>query len=177
MLPNGGKDSKKRKPPSPWPAMSKISVNGYRFAALLAAHVGVNRVVPLLVEGDSSNIGLQYVAHGFTRRGAEFAAGTAHVQLQGWPFYTALLAFGAGHMVWGWAKWLGLTPPFGWRETTVHDRVLRRRQRRAHWTIQGVAAAVALLWAAGGLGVVARAGPTNGWLGTVYDGIYSWVGQ
>ena len=174
VIPNG-KD-KKRAPPSPWPALSKISVNGYRFAVLLAAHVGMNRVVPLLVEGDSSNVGLQYVAHGFARHGAA-VAGTAHVQLQGWPFYTALLAFGAGHMVWGWAKWLGVAPPYGWRETTLHDRALRRRRRRAHWTIQGVAAAVALVWAAGGLGVVARAGPTSGWLGSVYDGIYVWARQ
>ena len=172
------KDGRKpRAPPSPWPALSKISVNGYRFAVLLAAHVGVNRVVPLLVEGDSSNVGLQYVAHGFARRAASAGVTNAAHHLQGWPFYVALIGFGAGHMVWGWAKWLGLAPPYGWRETTLHDRALRRRRRRAHWAIQGVAAALALTWAAGGLGVVAKAGPAAGWLGSVYDGIYDWAGQ
>jgi len=36
----------------------------------------------------------------------------------------------------------------------------------------GVAAAATALWAAGGLGVVARGGETPGWMGKLYDGLY-----
>ncbi|RYP13882.1 hypothetical protein DL765_006670 [Monosporascus sp. GIB2] len=162
---NGG-----RRIPSPWPSFNNISISGYLFATVFAAHVAMNRVLPLLVEGDSSNVGLQYVAHGFARHARAHAPGLLRVQ--GWAAYAALLSLGVGHMVWGWAKWLGVAPPAGWKKTTF-DRRMRTKRRRAWWTIQGVVVAVAGLWAAGGLGVVARAGAAEGWLGGVYDGIYS----
>ncbi|KAK0655187.1 hypothetical protein B0T16DRAFT_486816 [Cercophora newfieldiana] len=41
-----------------WPHFSYIAASGYGFAAALAAHVFVNRGLPLAIEGDSSNIGL-----------------------------------------------------------------------------------------------------------------------
>ncbi|CAJ2503556.1 Uu.00g109500.m01.CDS01 [Anthostomella pinea] len=148
-----------------WPPLSYISISGYVFAGVLAAHVGMNRVLPLLVDGDSSNIGLQYVSHGFARDA-----------VQSWIAYTILISAGVGHMVWGWAWWMDVAPPRDWRRTTV-DRKVRRRRRRVWWGIQGAAVAVAGLWAAGGLGVVARGGAVEGWLGTVYDGIYSYAGQ
>ncbi|KAH9905430.1 DUF1691-domain-containing protein [Xylariomycetidae sp. FL2044] len=148
-----------------WPPLSYISISGYVFTCAVAAHVAMNRILPLIVEGDSSNIGLQYVAHGFARHG-----------LQAWVAYAVLLGSGAAHMVWGWAKWMDVAPPIGWRRSTV-DRTVRRRRRRAWWGIQGAALALAALWAAGGLGVVARGGPVDGWLGRVYDAIYSRAGQ
>ncbi|KAI1859304.1 uncharacterized protein JN550_012113 [Neoarthrinium moseri] len=148
-----------------WPPLSYVSISGYVLIVPLAAHVFINRVLPLVVEGDSSNIGLQYVAHGFARHG-----------IQPWIAYALLLSVGAGHMVWGWATWLGVAPPTAWKKTTI-DKQLRRRRRRAWWGITGLAALVAGVWAAGGLGVVARAGPADGWIGTVYDGIYKHAGQ
>ncbi|KAI1765683.1 DUF1691-domain-containing protein [Hypoxylon sp. FL1150] len=148
-----------------WPTLSYVSVSGYAFVGLLASHVAMNRVLPLVVDGDSSNVGLQYVAHGFARH-----------PLPPWVAYVLLLSVGVGHMVWGWATWLGVAPPVSWKKTTV-DKQLRKRRRRAWWAINGVAAAGAVIWAAGGLGVVARAGSAEGWLGTVYDNIYAAVGH
>ncbi|AEO64906.1 uncharacterized protein THITE_2111293 [Thermothielavioides terrestris NRRL 8126] len=152
-----------------WPALSWIAVSGYAFGGALAAHVFMNRGLPLLVEGDSANIGLAYVAHGFARHGAV-----------SWLAYAGLLAAGCGHMVWGWARWLGAAQGAGWRleRLTGHaavDREARRRRRRRLLVINGVAAAVAAAWAAGGLGVVARGGETLGWVGKLYDGLYERV--
>ncbi|KAL2140331.1 hypothetical protein VTI28DRAFT_3975 [Corynascus sepedonium] len=154
---------------SGWPALSTISLSGYAFAAVLAAHVWMNRGLPLAVEGDSANIGLAYVAHGFARH-----------RVVSWLAYAVLLGAGCGHMVWGWAKWAGLAQGAGWvldRPTgnkTV-DRAARKGRRRRLIAINAVAAAAAALWAAGGLGVVARGGETLGWVGKLYDGLYSTV--
>ncbi|KAI6086465.1 DUF1691-domain-containing protein [Hypoxylon rubiginosum] len=165
LWPLRGKDSSPKHSVRIWPTLSYVSMSGYAFLGLLASHVGMNRILPLVVDGDSSNIGLQFVSHGFARH-----------PLPPWVAYTLLLSVGVGHMVWGWAKWLNLAPPANWRNTTI-DKQLRKRRRRAWWTINGVAAAGSILWAAGGLGIVARYGPAEGWLGTVYDNIYQAVGH
>ncbi|KAM0325069.1 hypothetical protein ACHAQA_007608 [Verticillium albo-atrum] len=146
-----------------WPPLSWIATSGYALAALVAGHVAVNRLLPLYVEGDSSNIGLAYVSHGFARH-----------PVVSWLAYTALIAATAGHTVWGAARWAGIAPvAMGWRGAgpRVEDKKDRRRRRRAWWGVQGAVVAVAALWAAGGLGVVARGGLTHGWVGKVYDGI------
>ncbi|KAK3904002.1 hypothetical protein C8A05DRAFT_14076 [Staphylotrichum tortipilum] len=152
-----------------WPAVSNISVSGYIFGVALAAHVFVNRALPLAVEGDSANIGLAYVAHGFVRHGAV-----------AWGAYVVLLGAGCGHMAWGWAKWVGLAGRAGWGGQKwvgtggVDKREGRRRRRR--WIGINAAVGVAVgVWAAGGLGVVARGGETLGWVGKLYDGLYERV--
>lgn len=149
-----------------WPHLSWISVSGYVFTVAVGLHVFVNRVLPLAVEGDSANIGLAYVSHGFARHGPI-----------AWAAYGTLLTVGCGHMVWGWAKWLGVASRAGWRAgpPTGHgkaDRDLKRRRRRTWLAINGVAALVTGIWAAGGLGIVARGGPTPGWVGKVYDELF-----
>ncbi|KAF6815491.1 N2,N2-dimethylguanosine tRNA methyltransferase [Colletotrichum musicola] len=149
-----------------WPPLSYISASGYTFAMLLAAHVGINRVLPVQVEGDSSNIGLAFVAHGFAR----------HPLF--WATYVGLLAVGCGHMVWGSAKWLGLAPAaMGWSGSgsKVLDKETRKRRRRSWWALHGASAAAFAVWAAGGLGVVARGGLTDGWVGKLYDELFSRV--
>ncbi|KAI8631680.1 hypothetical protein F5Y19DRAFT_401954 [Xylariaceae sp. FL1651] len=148
-----------------WPAFSNIAASGYFFAILLSSHIAMNRLLPILADGDSSNVGLGYVAHGFARHAA-----SAYIA------YALLLSVGVGHMVWGMAKWLDLAPPANWKKITF-DKPTRRRRRRAWWTINTVAASLAVIWAAGGLGVVARAGPAQGWLASVYDGIYAYAGR
>ncbi|KAF3759992.1 DUF1691-domain-containing protein [Cryphonectria parasitica EP155] len=162
-------------PRSPWPTMSLISLAGYGFSVLLAGHVFMNRLLPLHVDGDSSNIGLAYVAHGFARHPA-----TSYL------VYGGLLTVGCGHMVWGWATWLGLGPLAGWHtdlkslgSTRNRDEDARRRKRRRRmWLgVNGAAVIGTLLWAAGGLGVVARGGRMDGWVGKVYDDLYATVGQ
>ncbi|KAL0937840.1 N2,N2-dimethylguanosine tRNA methyltransferase [Colletotrichum truncatum] len=148
-----------------WPPLSYISLSGYAFTAFLAAHVSINRILPLRVEGDSSNIGLAFVAHGFAR----------HPVLS-WLAYTGLLAVGCGHMIWGAAKWLGFAPTaMGWSGSgaSVIDRKTRRRKRRAWWALHGIVAAAFGTWAAGGLGIVARGGLTDGWVGKLYDELFS----
>ncbi|KAK4040382.1 hypothetical protein C8A01DRAFT_46278 [Parachaetomium inaequale] len=153
-----------------WPALSNISASGYIFTAVLAAHVYMNRGLPLAVEGDSANVGLAYVAHGFARHGAV-----------SWVAYGVLLGAGCGHMVWGWAKWLGFAQGAGWgapgQQTgnVAVDRAARKKRRRGWVVVNAVAAAVAVVWAAGGLGVVARGGETMGWVGKLYDGLYGKV--
>lgn len=151
-----------------WPSFGYISASGYAFAVLLWAHVGMNRMLPLKVEGDSSNIGLAYVGHGFVRHGAV-----------AWVAFGGLIVVGCGHMVWGAAKWLGVattTAPWTSSGSAVVDRSTRRRRRRAWWATHAVAAGLAGLWAAGGLGVVARGGLTEGWVGKLYDGIFAHIG-
>lgn len=159
---------------SAWPQLSWISASGYGFAAFLSAHVAINRLLPLHVEGDSSNIGLAYVAHGFASHPAvSYAA------------YAGLLGLGCGHMVWGWAKWIGLAQMAGWAADiktvgTTRDRnedVRRRKRRRRIWLwVNGTAIAATAIWAAGGLGIVARGGPAHGWVGKVYDELFAAVG-
>ncbi|KAF5021086.1 hypothetical protein F66182_6875 [Fusarium sp. NRRL 66182] len=161
-------DLKSARAASPWPALSYISISGYAFAAFFTAHVFVNRFLPLQIEGDSSNIGLAYVAHGFARH-----------PVTAWISYVGLLAAGCGHMIWGQAKWFGLAPSTTtiWGTSTAAAEKKARRQRRRRWiALHGAATAFAALWAVGGLGVVARDGLMDGWIGKVYDDIFSAVG-
>ncbi|KAL2269282.1 hypothetical protein VTJ83DRAFT_1466 [Remersonia thermophila] len=155
-----------------WPHLTWIATSGYVFASALAAHVTMTRILPLVVEGDSANIGLAYIAHGFARHGSV-----------SWVSYAVLLGAGCGHMVWGWAKWMGLTYGAGWAigptekqhkiaGNTVAEREARRRRRRRLFALNAVAATATAVWAAGGLGVVARAGLTPGWVGKLYDGLF-----
>ncbi|RDA85027.1 hypothetical protein CP532_4574 [Ophiocordyceps camponoti-leonardi (nom. inval.)] len=127
-----------------WPSLSYVSASGYVLTVLYAAHVAVNRVVPLVVEGDSSNIGLAYVAHTFARH-----PGLALVA------YGGLIATACGHMAWGMARWLGLADG--------------RSSKRRRMGVNAAAAGMAALWAAGGLGVVARGGAAQGWVAAAYD--------
>ncbi|QUC21284.1 uncharacterized protein UV8b_05527 [Ustilaginoidea virens] len=153
-----------------WPRMSYVSLSGYALTLFYGAHVLVNRVLPLLVEGGSSDIGLGFVAHGFARRPVLACVA-----------YGGLLAAASGHMVWGMAKWSGVAPgtPEGWRakDGAAADGKARRLRRRKWLGVQAVAAGVAMLWAAGGLGVVARGGLANGWVRKVYDELLGRVGM
>ncbi|KAM5347188.1 hypothetical protein ACJ41O_010193 [Fusarium nematophilum] len=160
--------SKSASSASPWPPLSSISLSGYVYAGFFAAHVFMNRFLPLEIEGDSSNIGLAYVAHGFARH-----------PVVAWIAYVGLLGVGCSHMVWGQAKWLGLAPSTEtiWgKGSVVVDKRTRKQKRRRWLALHGVAVAAASLWAIGGLGVVARGGLTEGWIGRVYDDIFAAVG-
>lgn len=159
---------------SPWPQLSYVSMSGYVLVLFYGAHVFTNRVLPLLVEGDSSNIGLAYVAHGFARH-----------PLVSWVAYAGLIGAGAWHAVWGTAKWLGVAPPTpAWLQprragegpAAVVDKDTRSRRRRRWAGVHGIALGVAALWAVGGLGVVARAGASGGWVGALYDDMFARVG-
>ncbi|KAE8157435.1 N2,N2-dimethylguanosine tRNA methyltransferase-domain-containing protein [Aspergillus tamarii] len=85
-----------------WPRMSLQARLGYCFVPLLGAHVLVNRVTPLIVDGGSSGVGLGYVAHGIARNPVFWNV-----------YYVVLAAAGMWHTIGGWATWMG------WRVTTA----------------------------------------------------------
>ncbi|KOS18916.1 hypothetical protein ESCO_000050 [Escovopsis weberi] len=147
-----------------WPRLSYVSLSGYALSLFYGAHVFMNRVLPLVFDGSSANIGLGYVAHGFARH--PWAARAA---------YGGLLAFGCGHMVWGMAKWLGVALSGDDRDVFDHHEA-RSRKRRTWWALQAVVAATLAAWAAGGIGVVSRAGEGEGWIGQLYDHLFAQVG-
>lgn len=142
-----------------WPHVSGISALGLTLLPLAAGHILVNRVTPLLYGNGSSDVGLGFVSHGFAKH--------PWVANCGYAFY---IAVAASHFVWGGSKWLGLLPEnvgVGW------DNYSREKwQRTRRWVINGVAATVAALWMAGGLGVVGRGGLGRGWEAKVWDELY-----
>lgn len=156
-----------------WPQVSYISMSGYVFTVFYSAHVFMNRILPLVADGDSSNIGLAYVAHGFARHPV-----IARVA------YLGLLGSASSHMVWGMAKWFGLAPSTsswlqsswlqGSTNTTVDKKT--RKQRRNKWLgVYAVVFASIAAWGVGGLGVVSRGGLQEGWVGAVYDELFARV--
>jgi len=141
-----------------WPAVSWTSMTGYALAPLVIGHAFVNRAVPLMWEGGSANVGLEYVSHGFAKHPIISFVG-----------FTALVTVGSWHFVSGWAKWLNLLPT----QLTKWSSDIQLRRKRRFYLVNGVAAAVAGLWLAGGLGVVGRGGESTGWLAKEYDFLYS----
>lgn len=109
------------------------------------------------------------MAHGFARH-----------PVTAWVAYVGLIGAASGHIVWGWARWLGAAQAAGWYPgaptgNAVLDGKVRRRRRRVWLSIHGVAVGLAGLWAAGGLGVVGRGGLQLGWVGDIYDGLYNTI--
>ncbi|EAW12105.1 putative N2,N2-dimethylguanosine tRNA methyltransferase [Aspergillus clavatus NRRL 1] len=148
-----------------WPRMSLQARLGYLLIPLLGAHVLVNRVVPLVVDGGSSGVGLGYVAHGFAR-----SPGFWNI------YYLVFVTAGVWHFVGGWANWMG------WRVTTARkerghkkgslegylghrDSEQRaKRQRKIWWVVNGIAARLAIIWLSPGSrrpGFLVHPLPTN----------------
>ena len=140
-----------------WPKVSGISKLGFAATWLVLGHTFINRAIPAKFPGGSSNINLSYVSHAFAKHPAISYAG-----------FVALIAVTVSHATWGWAKWLGFTPD------QVTDTGAERQlwKKRRWYVINGVAAAVAGLWMAGGIGVVGRGGEVPGWVGKEYNDMY-----
>ncbi|PGG97290.1 tRNA (guanine26-N2/guanine27-N2)-dimethyltransferase [Blastomyces parvus] len=147
---------------------------GYLLLPLLASHVLANRVVPAVVDGGSSGVGLGFVAHGIAR---------APWVMRGW--YAALVGVGVWHVVGGWAWWMGYRQEIteagkgkGKGQSTgsnggfLGSLEWRKRSRRVRWVVIGVSVAGAGLWLAGGLGVLGRGGLGMGWEAKGWDKIY-----
>lgn len=140
-----------------WPKVSGTSALGFAATWLVAGHAIINRVVPAYHPGGSSSINLGYVSHAFAKHPVVSYAG-----------FAALISVFSWHFCWGWAKWLGYSP-----DQVIEggpDRQVWRKRRS--YAINGVSAALAGLWMAGGFGVVGRAGEVSGWVGREYDVIY-----
>lgn len=153
-----------------WPQMSYISISGYLFTAFYSAHVFMNRILPLAVEGNSSDIGLAYVAHGFARHPA-----------MAYFAYIGLITLGTGHMVWGLAKWFGYAPSTsGWQTNgnggTLEAKATRKERKKKWLSVQAAVVGGIVAWSLGGLAIVSRGGLQSGWLGDIYDGLFRRVG-
>ncbi|KAF2167264.1 hypothetical protein M409DRAFT_22691 [Zasmidium cellare ATCC 36951] len=143
-----------------WPRVSTISKLGFQFIPLLMGHMFINRGIPRMTQGGSSNVNLSYVSHAFAKHPAISFFG-----------FTALLGVGCFHITWGWAKWLGWTP-----EQVTSTGAQRELQKNRRWyIINGLAAAFTGLWMAGSFGVVARGGEAPGWVGIQYDELYQMI--
>lgn len=140
-----------------WPKLGWQGVLGYMLVPLIGGHVLVNRLVPLYYDGGSSGVGLGYVAHGFAKHPLVASVG-----------YVALVCVGSWHVVAGLGKWLGFGPE---AVTEGGDYGMRKRRRR-WWSVQLAAAGTALVWMAGGLGVVGRGGKGAGWEAKGWDELY-----
>lgn len=138
-----------------WPALSGTSALGYAAVPLVLGHAGLNRLLPWAVEGGSSGVGLDFVGHG-----------VALQKVVGVVGFTALVGIVGAHVVWGWAKWLGVNP-----DATQQERGKLRRW----WGVNAVVASVVGIWWAGGVGVVALGGRVYGWVGKHYDELLSHV--
>lgn len=149
---------------------------GYALIPLLGAHVLVNRVVPLAVEGGSSGVGLGYVAHGFARSPVFWNV-----------YYLVFVAAGVWHIVGGWATWMGWKVTSA-RQTRGQGKSLHggylgymespeqtKRKRKMWWIVHGIAAMGTAIWLAGALGVVGRGGPGAGWEAKNWDALYRHV--
>ncbi|KAF2453375.1 hypothetical protein BDY21DRAFT_310812 [Lineolata rhizophorae] len=140
-----------------WPKLSGTSKLGYMLIPLLAVHAGVNRGLPVLVEGGSENVGLGFVAHGFAR----FPVLSNVV-------YIGVVGLGIAHFAWGWARWLGKRP-----EYIVEGGVSgQKRRKRRWWAINMAWALLTGVWLAGGIAIVGRGGVAEGWIAREWDGLY-----
>ena len=144
----------------PWPKLSLNSALGYALYPMFAAHVIVNRITPLKVEGGSSGVGFRYFAHGMAKHPLFANAG-----------YAAMLCVASMHFVQGAAIYLKKAPEY----ITDGGDFGRTKKKRRRWLINGIAATVAAAWIAGGLGVIGRGGAGTGWEAKNWDKIYQAV--
>lgn len=140
-----------------WPAVSGTSVLGFASAWLVAGHVFTTRVLPMYQHGDNSLINLSYISHGIALH-----------PLLGFAGFTTLIAVAVSHMSWGMARWWALSPA----QVVEGGGEGHMRRKRRWYGINAVAATVASLWLAGGLGIVGRGGKIEGWVGREYDDLY-----
>ena len=141
----------------PWPKLSLQSAIGYLLYPLVIGHMYINRILPLQEEGGSSGVGLRFVAHGFTKHPVIDNLG-----------YAVLIGLGSWHVVGGTAKWLRVSPEY----VNMSGDYGRKVRRRRGWIVNSISAAVALIWMAGGLGVVGRGGVGSLWEARGWDNLY-----
>ena len=155
-----GAETRTDKRSIPWPVLSGTSLLGYVLVPLASFHVWTTRILPLYMHGDNSLISLSYISHGFATHPFISFAG-----------FTALVGTAVWHFAWGAAQWLGWKPS----QVGLHAEHKALSRKRRWYGINGVAALVAGVWLAGGLGVVGRAGKTVGWIGREFDDLYAYI--
>ncbi|KAF2623596.1 hypothetical protein BU25DRAFT_400674 [Macroventuria anomochaeta] len=155
-----GAETRTDKRSIPWPALSGTSLLGYILLPLASFHVWTTRILPLYMHGDNSLISLSYISHGFATHPFISFAG-----------FTALVGTGVWHFAWGVAQWMGWKPS----QVSPYSEQRDLDKKRRWYGINSVAALVASVWLAGGLGVVGRAGKTVGWIGREFDELYRYI--
>lgn len=80
--------------------LSPLQATGYLSIPLIAYHALQVRIAPLLVDGDSSYITLEYISYLFNE------AKHASVPILNWAIYPSLVVFTTYHIISGWMKWL-----------------------------------------------------------------------
>lgn len=141
-----------------WPKVSGISKLGFQFVPLLLGHIVINRGIPNQMAGGQSNVNLSYVSHAFAKHPAISFAG-----------FGALVTVGMFHITWGWSKWLGFTPD----QMTELGPERQFRKNRRWYIINGLAVGLTGLWMSGVFGVIGRGGTAPGYVGKMYDDMYS----
>jgi len=142
----------------PWPTLSGTSALGYILIPLAGFHLWTTRVLPPYMHGDNSMISLSYISHGFALH-----------PLASFGGFAALVGVGTWHFVWGWAKWLRLTPS----SVPAMDSQRHLIRKRRWYGVNTLSAFVTALWLAGSLGIVGRGGKTGGWVGREFDELYN----
>ncbi|KAI5794438.1 hypothetical protein DFH27DRAFT_484868, partial [Peziza echinospora] len=133
-------------PPKFWSRknFTGTAIAGWILLPAVALHAVVLRVVPWWVDGDSGEVGLEYVAHGFSHGG----------RLGKWlssAYYIGFVGIASYHVVHGFAKYFRI-----------------RSKRR----LNIVAALISTAWLSGLFAVIVRAGASVGYLGKKYDQYY-----
>jgi hypothetical protein len=129
-----------------WRNISGVSRAGWVAAPGVVAHAALMRLVPLWVDGDSSQVGLEYFAYGFWMGKWGKWVGAA--------FYGVFIGSMSYHVVYGLAKY--------WN-------VPEKRRRKL---LGAAALASAVVWLAGMGRVVLEAEKVGGYLGRHYEGLY-----
>lgn len=82
--------------------LSPLQATGYLSVPLVAYHALQTRIIPLLVEGDSSYISLDYISYIFND--VRHTSGP----ILNWIVYPSLIGFTTYHIISGWMKWLNV---------------------------------------------------------------------
>lgn len=128
-----------------WRNFSGVSRTGWIAVPFVAVHATLNRLVPLYVDGDSSQVTLEYLAYGFWQgRWAKWTSGA---------FYAGFVGLVSYHVVYGWANYL---------------KVEERRRKLVGMAAVGTAA----VWLSGLARIVVESGKIGGYLGRHYEHLY-----
>ena len=104
------------------------------------------RLVPLMVDGDSSQVGLEYLAYGFWKHPWGKVVGTV--------FYAGFVGVVSYHVVYGWM---------------VHYLKVSDRRRKY---VLGAAVGTAVVWLSGLARIVVESGEASGYMGRHYEKLY-----
>ncbi|KAH0831646.1 hypothetical protein AYO21_01845 [Fonsecaea monophora] len=148
---------RKMKSKIPWPKFSLTSAAGYALYPMFVAHVLSMRIIPNKIDGSSASVGLRYFAHGIAQ--------DPYVGLAGYTLFVCVTSY---HVVSGAAKFLRVSAEY---VIGGGDEGHLRKKWRTR-IVNGITAAVATAWIAGGLGIVGTAGRGTGWEASHWDKIY-----